>query len=116
MQGLELSLIHISEKGRSEHIKTYADRLQCHPMYEERRWGEYKVIDTRSFHVTGVQTCALPILHTGQVQSELDGVAGILKVGVTRKFGTQKMCIRDRCSCLWLFTYDFFILNSYTLT
>ena len=41
--------ILVSEKGRSEHIKTYADRLQCRPMYEERRWGEYKVIDTVSF-------------------------------------------------------------------
>ena len=41
--------ILVSEKGRSEHIKTYADRLQCRPMYEERLWGEYKVIDTVSF-------------------------------------------------------------------
>ena len=40
--------ILISDKGRSEHIKTYADRLQCRPMYEERRWGEYKVINSRS--------------------------------------------------------------------
>lgn len=37
--------ILISEKGKSENIKTYADRLQCRPMFEERRWGEYKVID-----------------------------------------------------------------------
>lgn len=29
--------ILVSEKGRSEHIKTYADRLQCRPMYEVRR-------------------------------------------------------------------------------
>ena len=41
--------ILVSEKSRSEHIKTYADRLQCRPMYEERLWGEYKVIDTVSF-------------------------------------------------------------------
>lgn len=41
--------ILVSEKSKSEHIKTYADRLQCRPMYEERRWGEYKVIDTVSF-------------------------------------------------------------------
>lgn len=40
--------ILVSEKSKSEHIKTYADRLQCRPMYEERRWGEYKVIDTVS--------------------------------------------------------------------
>ena len=40
--------ILVSEKSKSEHIKTYADRLQCRPMYEEHRWGEYKVIDTVS--------------------------------------------------------------------
>lgn len=41
--------ILISEKSKSEDIKAYADRLQCRPMYEERRWGEYKVIDTVEF-------------------------------------------------------------------
>jgi mannose-1-phosphate guanylyltransferase len=38
--------ILISEKAKSENIKSYADRLTRRPMYEERRWGEYKVIDT----------------------------------------------------------------------
>ena len=41
--------ILISEKSKSEDIKAYADRLQRRPMYEERRWGEYKVIDTVEF-------------------------------------------------------------------
>ncbi len=41
--------ILVSDKGRSESIKSYADRLQIRPMYEERRWGEYKVIDTMDF-------------------------------------------------------------------
>jgi len=36
--------ILISEKSKSENIKKYADRLQCCPMYEERHWGEYKII------------------------------------------------------------------------
>lgn len=36
--------ILISEKNKSENIKKYADRLQCCPMYEERHWGEYKII------------------------------------------------------------------------
>ena len=39
--------ILISEKSKSEDIKAYADRLQRRPMYEERRWGEYKVISGR---------------------------------------------------------------------
>jgi mannose-1-phosphate guanylyltransferase len=38
--------ILITEKAKSENIKTYADQLTRRPMYEERRWGEYKVIDT----------------------------------------------------------------------
>lgn len=37
--------ILVSEKGRSENIKAFADKLKRRPMYEERRWGTYKVID-----------------------------------------------------------------------
>lgn len=32
--------ILISDKGKSENIMAYADRLQRRPMFEERRWGE----------------------------------------------------------------------------
>ena len=41
--------ILISDKSKSENIKTYADRLQRRPMFEERRWGDYKVVDTAEF-------------------------------------------------------------------
>ena len=41
--------ILVSEKAQSENIKHYADRLHRRPMYEERRWGEYKVVDTVEF-------------------------------------------------------------------
>lgn len=41
--------ILISDKSKSENIKTYADRLQRRPMFEERRWGEYKVMDSVEF-------------------------------------------------------------------
>jgi len=41
--------ILISDKNKSENIKTYADRLQRRPMFEERRWGEYKIVDTVEF-------------------------------------------------------------------
>lgn len=37
--------ILVSEKSRSEDIKAFADKLKRRPMYEERRWGEYRVID-----------------------------------------------------------------------
>lgn len=37
--------ILISEKSKSENIKEYANGLKQRPMYEERRWGKYMVID-----------------------------------------------------------------------
>ncbi len=41
--------ILVSDKDKSENIKSYADKLSHRPMYEERRWGEYKVIDKIEF-------------------------------------------------------------------
>lgn len=41
--------ILVSDKSRSEDIKTYADKLKRRPMFEERRWGSYKVIDFVEF-------------------------------------------------------------------
>ncbi len=41
--------ILVSDKAQSENIKYYTDMIQHRPMYEERRWGEYKVIDEIGF-------------------------------------------------------------------
>ena len=41
--------ILVSDKEQSENIKHFADKLQHCPMYEERSWGEYKVIDSTGF-------------------------------------------------------------------
>lgn len=41
--------IIVSEKKKSENIKEYAQKLKNRPMYEERRWGVYKVIDYMEF-------------------------------------------------------------------
>ena len=41
--------IIISEKEKSENVKEYAAKLKHRPMYEERRWGTYKVIDNVEF-------------------------------------------------------------------
>ena len=41
--------ILIADKSKSENIKTYVNRLQRRPMFEERRWGEYKVVNTAEF-------------------------------------------------------------------
>lgn len=41
--------IIVTEKCKSENIKEYASKLKQRPMYEERRWGTYKVIDSIEF-------------------------------------------------------------------
>ena len=41
--------ILVSDKEQSENIKYFADKLQRRPMYEERSWGEYKVVDSTGF-------------------------------------------------------------------
>lgn len=40
--------ILVADKKRSENVKAYAKILHRRPMYEERRWGEYKVIDNET--------------------------------------------------------------------
>lgn len=37
--------ILVSEKAKSEDIKKYVTQLKQRPMYEERRWGTYRVVD-----------------------------------------------------------------------
>lgn len=41
--------IIITEKNKSENIKQYAQKLKYRPMFEERRWGTYTVIDSICF-------------------------------------------------------------------
>ena len=48
--------ILVSEKRKSEDIKRFADTFKRRPMFEERRWGFYKVIDYIKF---SDDSCAL---------------------------------------------------------
>lgn len=41
--------ILVTDKAKSEVIKKYVSKLKRRPMYEERRWGTYKVVDSVSF-------------------------------------------------------------------
>jgi len=59
--------ILVSDKHKSSYIKPYVENIDNRPMYEERRWGEYKVYDysqyadgTKSLtkHVTINSGCA----------------------------------------------------------
>lgn len=41
--------IMVCNKQNSEKIKDYANKLTTRPMYEERRWGSYRVLDNSKF-------------------------------------------------------------------
>lgn len=41
--------ILVCAKRETENIKKYADKLADRPMYEERRWGTYRVIDSTTY-------------------------------------------------------------------
>lgn len=41
--------IIVTEKKKSENVKEYAARLKRRPMYEERRWGTYTVLDSAEY-------------------------------------------------------------------
>lgn len=41
--------ILVSDKAKSSFLKPYVDQMDCRPMYEERRWGEYKVLEYNTF-------------------------------------------------------------------
>lgn len=41
--------IMVCDKQDSEKIKDYANKLTTRPMYEERRWGSYRVLDHSEF-------------------------------------------------------------------
>ncbi len=41
--------ILVSDRKASENLKGYADSIKARPMYEERRWGSYKVMGCETF-------------------------------------------------------------------
>jgi len=41
--------ILISDKHQSSYLKPLVDKIEQRPMYEERRWGEYKVLGYQTF-------------------------------------------------------------------
>lgn len=41
--------IIVSDKAKSENVKDYANALKTRPMFEERRWGNYRVLDSVKF-------------------------------------------------------------------
>ena len=54
--------ILVSDKAESDHIKPLITRFNSRPMFEERRWGSYRVLDYESFGQQKVLTKRLSIL------------------------------------------------------
>lgn len=91
--------ILVSDKAQSENIKHYADKLQRRPMYEERRWGEYKVVDsveygdghkalTKQLTIKAGKSISYQIHHhREEVWTFIDGEGLLLIDGEVRKVG-----------------------------
>lgn len=89
--------ILVADKSKSESIKSYADKLQHRPMYEERRWGEYKVVDTAEFpdgfrmltkqlHIRAGKSISYQVHHhRDEVWTFLDGEGLLVLNGSTTK-------------------------------
>ncbi len=89
--------IFVSEKSKSENIKGYAAALKNRPMYEERRWGKYKIVDSVCFpdgsqsltkHVSLDPDCSISYHrhdYHDEVWTIIDGEGEIVIDGVRRK-------------------------------
>lgn len=55
--------IMVCSKERSEYIKNYVGHLNLRPMYEERRWGTYKVLNHEHFDDGFEQLTKLITIH-----------------------------------------------------
>lgn len=91
--------ILISERNRSENIKSFADCLVRDPMFEERRWGEYKIIDvmnlldgsevqTRLLTIdAGKNTSYHSLYYRDKVLTCIDGEGELVLDGIATKIG-----------------------------
>lgn len=89
----------VSDKHKSSYLKPYVEEVESRPMYEERRWGEYKVLDyvqyddnTRSLtkHLTIQKGKSISYqLHKqrDEIWTIVDGSGELLVDGKLRKVG-----------------------------
>lgn len=89
--------IMVCSKERSEAIKVYVENLVNRPMYEERRWGYYRVLDTQS-HQDGTISLTKSIVikegkyisyqlhrHRTEVWTVIDGIGELVLNGARKK-------------------------------
>ena len=71
--------ILVSDKAKSSYLKPYVDAITERPMFEERRWGEYRVIDYVQYDDRTRSLTKHLTMHAGrhisyQVHSERDEI------------------------------------------
>ena len=88
--------ILVSDKHKSSYIKPYVQEVGSRPMYEERRWGEYKVLDYNQYdddnksltkHLTiraGKSISYQKHNHRDEIWTIVDGVGELLIDGHVR--------------------------------
>ena len=89
--------ILVCSKECSENIKNYVDNLSPRPMYEERRWGSYRVLDNTSYgdgymsltkvlHIKSGRCISYQIHeHRQEVWTIVDGEGIVVLDGVTSR-------------------------------
>lgn len=60
--------ILVSDKHKSSYIKPYVENIADRPMYEERRWGEYKVYDYSQYKDGTKSLTKHVTIHAGMAQ------------------------------------------------
>lgn len=58
--------ILVSDKHRSSYMQPYVQNLENRPMYEERRWGEYKVLDYNQYEDKSKSLTKHLTIHAGK--------------------------------------------------
>jgi mannose-1-phosphate guanylyltransferase len=58
--------ILITDKEQSANIKPHVERVQQRPMYEERRWGEYRVVDYAAYEDGTKSLTKRLLIHAGK--------------------------------------------------
>ena len=89
--------ILISDKQKSSYLKPYVEMLDERPMYEERRWGEYRVLDYTQYedksksltkHLmieSGKSISYQRHLHRDEIWTVVDGEGKLLIDGVVKQ-------------------------------
>ncbi|MCM1163348.1 MAG: sugar phosphate nucleotidyltransferase [Muribaculaceae bacterium] len=100
--------IIVSEKSKSENVKVFAEKLKSRPMYEERRWGTYKVIDNVEFpdgycaltkQLTLNPGCSISYQRhscRNEVWTFIDGEGEIILDGERRRVGRGETIVINR--------------------